>query len=152
MKTLLAAALIASTTIGGAHANAPVAPADVVISSDLQIAESISAAPGDPVSGRDVFMNRKLGNCLACHANADLADQPFHGEVGPVLDGVGGRYPEGLLRTVLVNPKRVFGQQTIMPGFYVVDAGARTADKFVGKTILTAQQLEDVIAYLQTLK
>ena len=152
MRPLLAITLFASTALGSAHANTDVAPADVAIGADLQISQSLSASPGDAATGRDVFMNRKLGNCLACHANADMPEQPFHGEVGPTLDGVGGRYPEGLMRTVLVNAKKVFGDQTIMPGFYVTDPGARTADKFTGKTILTAQQVEDVIAYLKTLK
>ena len=152
MRPLLAITLITAMALGNANANTDVAPADVTIGADLQIAQSLTASAGDATTGRDVFMNRKLGNCLACHANADMAEQPFHGEVGPTLDGVGARYPEGLMRTVLVNAKKVFGDQTIMPGFYVTDPGARTAEKFAGKTILSAQQIEDVIAYLQTLK
>lgn len=152
MRPLLAIALIAATAMQGARANTTVAPTDVAIGPDLQITQSLTGTAGNAAAGRDIFMNRKLGNCLACHANADMPEQPFHGEVGPVLDGVGARYPVGMLRTTLVNAKRLFGAQTIMPGFYVANPGARTADQFAGKTILSAQQVEDVIAYLQTLK
>ena len=89
---------------------------------------------------------------MACHANSDLEDQPFHGEVGPSLDGVGDRWSAGELRAILVNSKAVFGDGTIMPAFYRDSGFNRPAEKFVGKTILTGQQVEDVIAYLLTLK
>ena len=119
---------------------------------DNAIANSLTGKPGDAANGKKWFADRKLGNCLACHANKDLAEQPFHGEVGPPVDGVAERYTDAQIRAILVNSKEVFGNQTIMPGFYRADAGARTAKKFKGKTILSAEQVEDVIAYLKTLK
>lgn len=125
---------------------------DQVKFDELEIKTSLTGADGSSADGKKWFANRKLGNCLACHANKDMADKPFHGEVGPALDGVADRYSATQLRGILVNSKAVFGEQTIMPGFYLVDSGARIAKKFKGKTILSGQQIEDIIAYLQTLK
>jgi sulfur-oxidizing protein SoxX len=115
------------------------------------VERALTATPGDPEAGRQVFVDRKLGNCLACHVNAQIEEQPFHGEIGPPLDGVGERWSEAELRGIVTNPKQMF-EGTIMPAFYRPDAGARVAEAFKGETILTAQQVEDVVAYLQTLK
>lgn len=137
----------------------PVAAADAaglqpqeVRITDAQLSVSLTGVPGDPVQGAKWFKNRKLGNCLACHGNKDLASEPFHGEIGPPLDGVGDRYSEAELRAIMVNSKEVFGPETIMPGFYRVLEAQRVAKDFQGKPILTAAQVEDVIAYLKTLK
>ncbi len=127
-----------------------VGPDDVNIN-DGTVSASLTGAAGDAVNGRKVFANRKQGNCLACHINSDLSELPFHGEVGPSLDGVAGRWEEPELRAILVNSKMVLGEDTIMPSFYRLVNGARTAKKFQGKTILTAEQVEDVLAYLKTL-
>ena len=70
---------------------ADVMPANVVFN-DGVVAAALTAQAGDPAAGRKVFMNRKLGNCLACHANEDMSDQSLHGEVGPALDGVADRW------------------------------------------------------------
>ncbi len=79
-----------------------------------------------------------------------MPEQSFHGEVGPTLEGVAGRWSEAELRGIVSNAKMTF-EGTIMPAFYV-DAGyERPLGKFEGKSILTAQQVEDVIAYLMTL-
>lgn len=145
---LVAAAVIC--TAGTAIADI-VKPGDVKFE-DNKISMSLSGKAGNAASGKIWFANRKLGNCLACHTNKDMADKPFHGEIGPTLDGVAGRYSEPELRAILVNSKQALSDETIMPGFYRVDPGARVAKKFKGKTILSAQQLEDIIAYLQTLK
>ena len=68
------------------------------------------------------------------------------------LDGVGDRWSPEQLRAIVVNSKAVFGPQTVMPGFYSLDVGAHVADEFKGKTILTADQVESIVAYLATLK
>lgn len=127
------------------------APADVEIK-DLSVDKPLTGEAGSAESGREIFANRKQGNCLACHANSDMSDQLFHGEVGPTLDGVAGRWNEGQLRTILVNAKAVFTEQTVMPGFYTLEVGEDVREDLVGKTILTAQQIEDLVAYLATLK
>lgn len=128
-----------------------VAPNDVKIE-NLAIDTSLTGEPGNPVAGREAFANRKLGNCLACHVNADLAEQLFHGEVGPSLDGVASRWTEQQLRTIVVNSKAVFTELTVMPAFYSLDVGENVREDLAGKTILSAQQVEDIVAYLVTLK
>ncbi|RUM95072.1 sulfur oxidation c-type cytochrome SoxX, partial [Pseudaminobacter arsenicus] len=98
------------------------------------------------------FKDRSLGNCLACHANVDMEKELFHGNVGPSMDGVADRWKPEELRAIVTNSKQVFGEETVMPGFYSLEVGKNVGEKFVGKTILTAQQVEDVVAYLATLK
>ncbi len=118
---------------------------------DKTIPKSLTMEAGDPGRGKKALLNRKQGNCLACHSSSALKDQPFHGEVGPSLDGVSGRWKEAELRMILVDSKVVF-EDTIMPSFYIADGYTRIAKKFMGKTILTAQQVEDILAYLNQLK
>ena len=127
----------------------PISPDDVEFV-DGAVLASLTDVAGDPTNGRKVFMNRKLGNCLACHVNSEMSDQTFHGEVGPILDGVAQRWEEHELRGMLVNSKMMF-DGTIMPAFYRESGFERNLKKFKGKTILSAQQVEDVLAYLLTL-
>jgi len=135
-----------------ASANAEsVAPGNVEFE-DGAVARSLTGGGGDPAAGRAVFANRKLGNCLACHANGDLSGESFHGEVGPALDGVADRWTEAELRGIVVDSKVFFGDHTIMPAFYRTDGFNRPREDFAGKSILDAQQVEDVVAYLLTLR
>lgn len=115
------------------------------------IPASLTGKAGDPVNGKKVFLNRKKGNCLACHVVSELKDQPFHGEVGPPLDGTSDRWSEGEIRLRIVNPK-VVNEDTIMPAFYRNDGLHRVLKKFQGKTMLSAQEIEDVLAYVMTIK
>ena len=112
---------------------------------------ALTATAGDAANGRKVFANRKQGNCLACHMNSDMAEESFHGEVGPPMDEVADRWTEAELRGIVTNSKMMF-EGTIMPAFYVDSGYTRPLDDFAGKSILTAQQVEDVVAYLMTLK
>lgn len=146
---MLSAALLAGMA-GMANAE-PVAP-DAVTITDMTVQDSLTGQPGDPAEGRKVFADRKLGNCLACHANSDQSEQLFHGDVGPSLDGVADRWSEAELRAIVVNSKAVFSEETVMPGFYSLKVGINPREDLVGKTILSAQQVEDVVAYLTTLK
>lgn len=128
-------------------------PAKVMfMEDDSKIDASLTGGAGDAVAGRKTFANRKLGNCLACHINPEMEEHSFHGEVGPSLDGVNERYNTAELRAILVDSKRALSEETLMPGFYSLSVGARTSSKFKDKTILSAQQVEDVLAYVQTLK
>ncbi len=140
----------ATVAFTGFAAFAETKPMDVSFE-DGMVAVSLTGQAGDPVEGRKVFMNRKLGNCLACHQNADMMEQPFHGEVGPALDGVGDRWEEADLRGIVSNAKNMF-PDSIMPAFYIDSGYERPLEKFDGKSILSAQQVEDVVAYLLTLK
>ncbi|PCH93494.1 MAG: sulfur oxidation c-type cytochrome SoxX [Rhodobacteraceae bacterium] len=144
---IFASALLFATPI----LSAEVMPDTVVFGEDGDVALSLTGVAGDPVAGKKVFINRKLGNCLACHVNTDASDQSFHGEVGPALDGAADRWDTAQLRGIVVNSKKTF-EDSIMPSFYRKVNGVRTMEKFEGKTILSAQQVEDVLAYLQTLK
>ncbi|MEO1205970.1 MAG: sulfur oxidation c-type cytochrome SoxX [Pseudomonadota bacterium] len=138
---------MAVTSIAGADV---IKPGDVAIK-DGAIATSLTNAKGNPDAGKEAFIGRRLGNCLACHVNSDTSKEQFHGEVGPALDGVASRYSEAELRAIIVNSKAVFGEGTIMPAFYKASGYYRAADKFEGKSILSAEQVEDVVAYLMTL-
>lgn len=149
-KSTIAAMLMVPVATFSAH-GAEVAPADVAFG-DEGIEMSLTGAAGDPVAGAETFKSRKEGNCLACHANSGMQDQLFHGNVGPALDGVADRYEAPTLRAIVVNAKKIFTDETVMPGFYSLDVGLHVPEKFVGKTILSAQQVEDVVAYLETLK
>ncbi|MGI9418323.1 MAG: sulfur oxidation c-type cytochrome SoxX [Geminicoccaceae bacterium] len=142
-----AAALVAVSQIASGLANEPVA---FEIVDETSIPEPLTGKLGDADKGRETFINRKLGNCLGCHAVTELEAEPFHGEVGPPLDGVADRYEEGELRLQVVNAKAV-NPDTIMPGFYVAEGLHRVMPDFAGKTILNAEQVEDIVAYLKTL-
>lgn len=149
MRTFVLSSLAGLTMVGVAYA-ADVAPSDVTFE-DGAVATSLTGTPGDPAEGRKWFVGRKLGNCLACHMNSDVENEQFHGEVGPPLDGVADRWSEAELRGILVNAKNMF-EGTIMPAFYRDSGYTLPLDKFEGKSILSAQQVEDIVAYLKTLK
>ena len=116
---------------------------------DMAINEPLTDTVGDAANGRKLSVNRKKGNCLACHV-MPISEQSFHGETAPSLYGVGNRLSEGELRLQLVNSK-VTNENTMMPSFYRVTGYNRILKKFDGKTILSAQEVEDIVAYLKTL-
>ena len=116
---------------------------------DMAINEPLTDTAGDAANGRKLAVNRKKGNCLACHV-MPISEQSFHGETAPSLYGVGNRLSEGELRLQLVNSK-VTNENTMMPSFYRVTGYNRILKKFDGKTILSAQEVEDIVAYLKTL-
>ncbi|SEO06842.1 sulfur oxidation c-type cytochrome SoxX [Palleronia pelagia] len=152
------AAGVVALVLAPISAPAAPAPSDVVYDEYGSVAESLTGAAGDPVKGADVMANRGLGNCVACHLVSDLDEVPFHGEVGPALDGVADRWTEADLRGIVANAKMVF-PGTIMPAFYKNEGYTRPGDAFTGNAadgpldpLLTAEQVEDVVAYLMTLK
>jgi len=104
---------------------------------------------GDPQRGREVISGREA-NCLLCHAVVETGVR-FMGDIGPPLSGVGLRLSEGQLRLRIVDSSRL-NPETVMPSYYKVDGLVRVAPAFRGKPVLTAQQVEDVVAYLKTLK
>ncbi|MEE3050574.1 MAG: sulfur oxidation c-type cytochrome SoxX, partial [Pseudomonadota bacterium] len=117
---------------------------------DGAIAKSLTGKSGNAANGRKLAINRKQGNCLACHV-MPIPEQPYHGQIGPDLNGVAGRLKEGEVRARLVNPK-LANPDTIMPAFYKKDGFTRVLKKFQGKTMLSAEQVEDLVAYTMTLK
>jgi L-cysteine S-thiosulfotransferase len=114
------------------------------------IPQPLTDQPGDAERGRRIVLDREGGDCIICHA-MPLPQRQFHGTIGPPLDGVGGRYSAGELRLRLVDPK-VFNPDTVMPAYYRIEGLHRVHERYRGKAVLTAQQVEDVVAYLLTLQ
>lgn len=137
---------------------AEMAPSDVSYT-DGAVSESLSGAAGDAAEGRKIVGSKKLGNCIACHMVSDLAEEaPFHGEIGPMLDGVGDRWTEAEIRGIVANAKMMF-DGSLMPSFYKTTGYIRPGNAYTGKAaegelppLLSAQQIEDVVAYLLTMK
>lgn len=118
------------------------------ITDEIAVNAALTDQAGDPVNGRKIAINRKKGNCLACHV-MPVPEQQFHGETGPSLLGVASILSEGEIRMQVINSK-VVNPDSMMPSFYRVTGYTRPAKKFIGKTILSAQEVEDVVAYLAT--
>ena len=116
---------------------------------DDTIPLSLTSSNGDLERGREIALSRQ-GNCLACHVVPNINDK-FQGNIGPSLAGVGNRYTLGELRLRLVDPY-IINPSTLMPAFYKTEGLNRVDDNYMGKPILTAQQIEDVISWLATLK
>ena len=114
------------------------------------IPASLTGAAGDPERGRAIVVNRQVGLCLLCHSGP-FPEERFQGTLAPDLKGAGARASEGQLRLRIVDASRL-KPDTIMPPYYRVDGLERVAPSFAGKPILTAEQIEDVVAYLVTLR
>ena len=143
---MIAAALAAWSPEGAAAQNGLV---DFRIVEDA-IPASLTGAPGDAARGRAVVANRQVGLCLLCHSGP-FPEERFQGDLAPDMRGAGGRLSEGQLRLRLVDSSRV-NPETIMPPFYRVEDLSRIAPAFRGRPILTAEQIEDVLAFLVTLR
>jgi len=106
---------------------------------------------GDAKRGKAIASDGSKGNCLACH-QLPIDGVEAYGTIGPALEGVGSRLSEGFIRLRVVDTRNI-NPMSIMPGFYRdPDLINRPGKDFAGRTFLTAQQVEDVIAYLVTLK
>lgn len=132
---------------------------------DKAINASLTGKKGDPKKGLKWMTHRRLGNCIACHEvkkiaalakPGDLSSQKkygFHGAVGPALDGVADRYTEGELRLIIVDIKKAMPDaDSIMPSFHRASNFTRVIKDCVGHNVLSAERVEDVVAYLKTLK
>ncbi len=116
---------------------------------DGTIPTPLTSQPGDSERGRQVVLDRERGDCVVCHA-LPLPERHFHGSLGPPLDGVGARSSAGALRLRLVNSKAL-NPVSVMPAYYQTEGFFQVLSKYRGKPILTAQEVEDVVAYLLTL-
>ncbi|MEP7206675.1 MAG: sulfur oxidation c-type cytochrome SoxX [Casimicrobiaceae bacterium] len=126
----------------------PVPPGAVIVAGDA-IAAPLAPA-GDAARGRALLVARESANCILCHAIPDPALR-FAGDVGPSLAGIGRRLSVGALRLRVVDNSRV-NPLSIMPSYYRTDDLDSVAPAYRGKTILSAQEVEDVVAYLSTLR
>ena len=143
---LTCASLCATTQ---AHAQSAQAIADYR-NDNGEIRPPLAGLRGDPVRGRAIVINNNEGACLLCHAVPD-SGAAFMGNLGPPLAGTGARLGAGALRLRMVDSTRI-NPQSIMPAYHRVDGLQRVGAAWRGKPVLTAQQIEDVVAYLQGLK
>jgi sulfur-oxidizing protein SoxX len=114
------------------------------------IPESLTGAPGDAARGRAIVVDRTRGLCLLCHAGP-FSEERFQGNLAPDLTGVGGRLSPGQLRLRLVDG-RALNPETIMPSYYSLAGLARVGRAWQGRPILSAAEIEDVVAFLATLR
>ena len=144
---LRTAALAATLAILASNAHAELVPYKIVGDA---IPASLTGSQGDAARGRAIVANHNTGLCLLCHSGPFPEDK-FQGTMAPDLAGAGARWSEGQLRLRIVDASK-FNPQTIMPPFYRVDHLTRVAPAFRDKPVLTAVEVEDVVAYLMTLK
>ena len=137
--------LLAMLLFGGAHAG----DLQNYVVVDDAIPASLTGQPGDPAQGRTIVANR-LNTCVLCHPGP-FADKAFQGDLAPDLAGTGSRWSQGQLRLRLVDASRL-NPATIMPSYYRLDGLTRVGNAWKDKPILSAQQIEDVVAYLATLR
>jgi sulfur-oxidizing protein SoxX len=117
---------------------------------DDAIPRSLTGQPGDPARGRAIVTNRQQGLCLLCHSGP-FPEAAFQGSLAPNLAGAGARWPVGQLRLRIVDASRL-NPNTIMPPYYRIDDLTRVAHSYAGKPILSAAEIEDVVAFLATLR
>jgi sulfur-oxidizing protein SoxX len=114
------------------------------------IPQPLSATPGDAARGRAIVASRQTGLCLLCHS-APIAEERFQGNLATDLAGTGSRWSEAQLRLRLVDARRL-NPESVMPAYYRVEGLQRVGEAWQGRTVLSAQQIEDVLAWLRTLR
>jgi sulfur-oxidizing protein SoxX len=138
----LAAALVLPGPAGAQALRAYVVGGDA-------IAEPLTGTPGDATRGRALVLER-TSTCILCHSGP-FPEAKFQGDLAPSLAGAGHRWSEGQLRLRLVDASRL-NPATIMPSYYRVEGLVRVGQAWRGKPILSAEQIEDMVAYLMTLR
>ena len=140
MRRLLAALLL---LLGGGAAAQPVMVGDA-------IPASLTGAPGDAARGRAIVLDRQRGLCLLCHGGP-FPEERFQGDLAPSLAGVGARLNPGQLRLRMVDGRRL-NPDTIMPSYFSLEGLVRVGRPWQGRTVLTAEEIEDVVAFLAGLR
>ena len=141
----LTAFVVALTAGAPALAADSLVPVTVV---DDGIPQPLTGTPGDARRGRVIAANSDRGNCLICHA-LPIAEAPVFGDLGPDLRGVGSRLSAAQIRLRVVDPKQQ-NPDSIMPAYFRTEGLHRVGRAYVGRPMLAAQDIEDIVAYLQT--
>lgn len=152
-----AAAVLVALACAGPPA-AETAPRDAAFAEDGALAAPLTDRPGNAEEGARIYADRASGNCVSCHVIASRKGAEFQGNIGPALDGAAARWSTGQLRGIVADAKNTF-PGSIMPSFYRTSGYVRPGDGFTDKAgreplppLLSGQQIEDVVAYLATLK
>lgn len=124
--------------------------ASYVVSNDA-VAAPLDSKVGDATRGRAVVLDRQVGNCLICHAVPNEPKELFQGNIGPSFAGIGSRLSPAQIRLRVIDQRRL-NPASVMPSFYRVDGLNRVAARYAGAPALDAQQIEDIVAYLATLR
>lgn len=114
------------------------------------VPQALGGLVGDPQRGKAIVLDRRQGNCLICHT-FPIEGEPFQGELGPAMKDVGKRLSEGQIRLRLIDPMRL-NPKSLMPAYYKVEGLHEVAPEYRDKPVLNAQEIEDVTAYLASLK
>jgi sulfur-oxidizing protein SoxX len=145
-----ALALAVVMLLPGASAAQPVTGVQPFRISGDAIPDSLTGVPGDATRGRAIVASRQTGLCLLCHAGP-LPEERFQGNLAPDLAGTGSRWSEGQLRLRVVDARHL-NPQTLMPAYYQTGGLERVGAAWQGQPVLAAQQIEDVVAFLSTLR
>ena len=146
---LAGAALLVACSFMPAGAAGPAGPADIVVEGD-GIPAPLTDRPGSPERGRAIVADRQRGLCLLCHTGP-FPEERFQGNLAPDLAGAGSRWSQAQLRLRLADGRRL-NPDTLMPSYHRTRDLARVGRAWQGKTILSAQEVEDVVAFLSTLR
>ncbi len=146
MRRWLAVVCLAATTLATAQER----PLDKPRVVGDAIPAPLTDVAGDPARGRAVVLDRQVGLCLLCHTGP-FPEERFQGNLAPDLRGAGQRWSEGQLRLRIVDSGRI-NPATIMPAYHRTEGLVRVAPAYRGKPVLSAEQIEDVVAFLMTLK
>jgi len=149
----LGAALVGAVALAWAQpatgAVTPVVSAPLHVVGDA-IPEPLTSVPGDPARGRAIVVDRSTGLCLLCH-HGPFPEERFQGDLASDLAGAGARWTAGQLRLRIADSRRI-DPNGLMPSLHRVDGHERVGRAWQGKPVLDAQQVEDVVAFLQTLR
>ena len=116
---------------------------------DDGVPTSLTGVPGDPIRGKTIFASRDRAHCVLCHEVSTL-DAEFQGDVGPTLNGVGDRLTDAQLR-LRISDYQIIRPGTVMPSYYRNHDLYQVGSDYENVPILTAQEVEDLVAYLGTL-
>jgi sulfur-oxidizing protein SoxX len=140
-------AAVAFAVLAAAYVHAQ--PAPLQVSGD-SIPAPLTDTPGDPTRGRAIVASRQAGLCLQCHSGP-FPEERFQGNLAPSLEGAGSRWTTGQLRLRIADTQRL-NPSSIMPSYHRAEGLTRVGAAWKDKPLFTAQQVEDVVAFLQTLK